>query len=457
MRFKQVITWAMVASVFMDDFIILRFRLPFDFYVYYIVFILSIFYYVRTKKSLSLIPRWFTIAISSLILSTLVVCSLDNTYSLGVLKQVVGLLFTSVAYYTFLEYNNFEIKRLFRMYIFLAFFVALEGLLEELLNLNGIHVLNSKIKVTAEGFYRIYGIMGEPYFLAVVLLPALMFVFSKTTNFERINSKVNNVILFLAIASCFILTFSSAGLIGVACIVFLWMMNKKFLSLNNWRIIFLPLLLVFIGYTFANIQTEWKEFNIKYTETLTAFSTNSTRKEDIEKLNTSSFALYSNYVIARQSFSNNPLTGSGLGTHETNYKKYFSTFFSQDFVIRYGVFNTADANSLFVRLMSETGLLGLSLFFGFLLKNFLARRGYDDPELRDYTLINHGIFVLFIVRLVRTGNYFGNGFFLFFFMYYVSYKIVMKKLREKKAQREMSRYGISGSLSRDLSQAALTP
>ena len=109
-----------------------------------------------------------------------------------------------------------------------------------------------------------------------------------------------------------------------------------------------------------------------------------------------------------------------------------SKYFDKDFVIRYGVFNTADANSLFVRLMSETGLLGLSLFFTFLLKNALWRKGYDDPELRDYTLINQGIFIWFLVRLIRTGNYFGNGFFLFFFIYWVTKKIVVKKLKEKK-------------------------
>ncbi len=435
MKFKNIISWAMVASVFMDDFIILRHRIPFDFYVYYLVFIISIFYYIRTKKSIKLLPRWFSISITVLILTSLAVTLLSNTYSLGVTKQVIGLIFTSIAYYTFIAYNNFEIKKIFRMYVFLAFFVALEGLLEEVLNMNGIHI-NDKMKRTDMGFYRIFGIMGEPYFLAVVLLPALFFVFSKVTDFERIISKVNNYVMISVIALCFVLTFSSAGVIGIGGIVALWLYNKKILSLKSWRIVFLPIVLLIVSYSFSNIQKEWKEFNIKYTQTLGAFTSLSTKKEDIEKLNTSSFALYSNFVIAKASFAERPLTGSGLGTHETNYKKHFGKFFDDDFIIRYGVFNTADANSLFVRLMSETGLMGLGLFFTFLLKNFLRRRGYDDKELKDYTLINQGIFILIIVRLVRTGNYFGNGFFLFFFIYYFSYKIVKARLAEKKRLRE---------------------
>lgn len=438
MKFKKIISWAMVASVFMDDFIILRYRIPFDFYVYYLVFIISIIYYIRSKKSLSLLPRWFTIAITLLIGSTLLSTILTDTFSLGVTKQIVGLLFSSIAYYTFMAYNDFEVKRIFRMYIFLAFFVALEGLLEEFLNLNGIHI-NEKMRMTDFGLYRIFGIMGEPYFLAVVLLPALFLVFSKTTNFERVIGRTNNYFLILAIALCFILTFSSAGVIGIGGIVIFWLYNKKFLSLTSWKLIFLPIFLLIIGYSFSNITKEWKEFNIKYTQTLGAFSNNSTRKEDIEKLNTSSFALYSNFVIAKESFSQQPFTGSGLGTHEANYRKHFSKYFDDDFVIRYGVFNTADANSLFVRLLSETGLLGLGLFFTFLIKNFLRRKGYDYDETRDYTLINQGIFILMVVRLVRTGNYFGNGFFLFFFLYYFSYKIVRKKLAERKRLRSLVR------------------
>lgn len=430
MKYKTFLNWAMVASVFMDDFIILRHRIPFDFYVYYLIFILSIVHYISNYKNISLIPTWFSISIGILILNTLIICTIDDTFSLGVAKQIFGMLFTSIAYYSFLAYNNFEVRRIFRMYIFVAFFVAAEGLLEEVLNLSGIHI-NNKMRTTTSGFYRIFGVMGEPYFLAVVLLPALFYTFYKTTVFERINSKINNYILTGCIALCFIFTFSSAGILGLGGVFFFWLINKKYLSFKSWKIIFLPIFILLFGLLFNNVQKEWTEFNVKFTQTLNAFSNNSTKKEDINDLNTSSFALYSNFVIAKASFSEKPLTGTGLGTHETNYKKHFSKYFDEEFIIRYGVFNTADANSLFVRLMSETGLIGLGMMFIFLVRNFILRKGYDEPSLRDYTLINQSIFIWFFVRLVRTGNYFGNGFFLFFFMYFICKKIIEKKMKEK--------------------------
>ena len=431
MNFKKLISWIMVASVFMDDFIFLRYQLPFDFYYYYIIFAASIIYYIRSVGSFQLLPRWFSISISLLILTTLIITFVEDTYSLGVTKQLIGVVFTSIAYYTFLAYNNFEVKRIFRMYIFVALFIALEGLLEEILNLNGIHI-NEKMRMTTSGYYRIYGILGEPYFLAVALLPSMFYVFYKTTIFETVLTKYNSLFITAIIFTCFIFTFSSAGFLGLGGVILFWLYDKNYLNFRSWKIILLPIIIVLFLISFNNVQNQWKEFNIKFTQTYEAFSSNSTKKEDLSELNTSSFALYSNFVIAKASFSEKPLTGTGLGTHEANYKKYFSKFFDNDYVIRYGIFNTADANSMFIRLMSETGLLGLGLFFLFLFKNFIGKKGYSHPDLRDYTLINQSIFIWFIIRLVRTGNYFGNGFFLFFFMYYFCYKIVRDYYKREK-------------------------
>lgn len=430
----------MVASVFMDDFIFLRNVLPFDFYYYYITFIISILYYIKSTGSMKLLPKWFLIAITLLILSTMAMVFVEDTFSLSVVKQIGGLIFTSVAYYTFLAYNNFEVKRLFRMYIFLAFFVSLEGLVEEAFNLSGIRI-NIKYRLTDSGFYRIFGIMGEPYFLAVSILPALNYVFYKSTIFERVNSKIFNIILLLVIGICFVFTFSSAGFLGIAGIFIFWLYDKNYLTFKSWKILLLPVFIILFGVFFNNVQKQWKEFNIKFNQTISAFANNSTKKEDINNLNTSSFALYSNFVIAKESFSRNPLTGSGLGTHESNYQKYFSKYFDEDFIIRYGVFNTADANSMFVRLMSETGLLGLGMFFLFMFRFFVWKKGYKDPILRDYVIINQSIFIWIVVRLVRTGNYFGNGFFLFFFMYYLSYKLIQyrqNQLSESTLKKQLS-------------------
>lgn len=102
----------------------------------------------------------------------------------------------------------------------------------------------------------------------------------------------------------------------------------------------------------------------------------------------------------------------------------------------YGNFNAKDGNSLFIRMMSETGILGLSLLLIFIFSYRISRKYVTDPEMWPYVIFNQGIFVVFVIRLMRTGNYIGQGFFLFFFMYYLSYVILRfeeeKRLSETK-------------------------
>lgn len=420
----------MIASIFMDDFIILRFVLPFDFYVYYIIFIVNILYYISVKPKPLLIPGWFSKSIFLIIAVTIAVTLYNGTFDFRVIKQIIGIVFTSIAYYTFISLNNFNLKKIFKWYIVAAFIVSGYGIIEEFLHLGGIHI-SKDIRRTTFGLYRIYSIMGEPYFLAVAIIPALYFLWS---NFKKRVYEFSSRKQFyglVIISLCFILTFSTAGFIGFALIVLFWFYNRRYFSITNWRIFFLPIIFVFLILIFSNIKDGWQEFDIKYTETIGAFTAESHKKEDVASMNSSSFALYSNYLVAMASFEDYPLTGTGLGTHEKNYIDRFGEFFDNDFLTRYGAFNNYDANSLFLRLMSETGLMGLGLFFTFLFKFFLKRKGYSNPELRDYTIMNQGIFIWFVVRLVRTGNYFGNGFFLFFFIYYFSSKIVKNQLRQQ--------------------------
>lgn len=431
MNFKTILCWCMIASLFMDDFIIMRFMLPIDLYVYYVFFIINILYFIFTKRTLNLLPKWFFLSISLLIGVTVFVSLSAGIFNFKVIKQIIGIVFTSVAYYTYLSIEEFNIKEVFRKYLIAAFLVSAYGIFEELLHLQGIHI-SSNIRQSSFGLYRVYSIMGEPYFLAVVLIPAFYFLWSALYKQGIISEFKTRLIFVFTIGTCYILTFSSAGFIGLALIIIFWLYNKKFFSITNWKILMLPILIIVFASLFSSVKNSWKEFNIKTTQTFKAFTAKKFSKKDVSDLNSSSFALYSNYIVAKASFDAKPLTGSGLGTHEANYLKRFEQFFDKSFLTKYGAFNASDANSLFIRLMSETGLLGLGMFFLFLFKNFLRRKGYQDSELKELTFINQGIFIWFIVRLVRTGNYFGNGFFLFFFLYYFSAKIVKEKLKEKK-------------------------
>jgi hypothetical protein len=312
----------------------------------------------------------------------------------------------------------------------IAFYVALWGLITEVLLLRGIPI-TGKIKLTSNGFYRIYSIMGEPYFLAVALLPALYFQTYCFLSEKKYRISFRNWVHLGVIGLCYLFTFSSAGFIGLALIILMYMYSADYFSLlrGQARILIVPIIFVLSLAFYNNLKDALSEFQVRVDDTVKLFQGGEPDVKAISEVNASTFALYTNYIIAKESFVRNPFLGSGLGSHPVNYDITFAKYFPPDFIERFGTFNKFDANSLFLRLMSETGLFGLGAVIIFLWRFFMGKKYIRNPKFRYLNIINQSIFILVVVRLVRTGHYFGNGFFLFIFMYYYTKKIAEGKFK----------------------------
>jgi hypothetical protein len=133
----------------------------------------------------------------------------------------------------------------------------------------------------------------------------------------------------------------------------------------------------------------------------------------LSKIHGSSFVLYNNYNVATENFKNNPLFGSGLGSHEFAFEKYNLNYLLGDIY----KFNTADANSMLLRVISETGLMGVIFVFLFVFKFYISKNLASEED-ESYWVISNAILVLIIIQLVRQGNYTFSGFFLYCWMYY---------------------------------------
>jgi O-antigen ligase len=283
----------------------------------------------------------------------------------------------------------------------------------------------NNVKRVSLGFYRVYSIMGEPYFLAVALIPAVYYYLNSMIGVKT-SRDFSNWWKLGVVLLCYLFTFSSAGIFGIGVMLLLILNNHGVFSPSNGKFyLFIVLTLIVIPNTNMSKVFSLKELEIRATDSYKAFTNGKPlSKDEAADLNSSTFALYSNYVIALESFSANPLTGSGLGTHEKTYDDYFGEKFGLAFKIMYGNFNAKDGNSLFIRMMSETGIIGLSMLLVFIFSFRISRKYVNDPELWPYVIFNQGVFVVFVIRLMRTGNYIGQGFFLFFFLYYLSYVIL---------------------------------
>lgn len=457
----------MVLTIFLDDF---RFgsessrgSSSFDFYYYYVIWAVFLVHYISKRKHFPFWPGWFLTGILILFTNSLFGGILSDSLKFPMLKQMLGIAYSSLAYFALFKFSDFNLPKLFNTYLKAAFWVSVWGVAEEIMRLMGINfrymagpvrtILEAigfsnmwdNYKPVSVGLFRVYSIMGEPYFLAVALLPAVYYYLNCMFGPKTIrNWKYKWE--FLVVLLCYLLTFSSAGYIGLVLGAGLVAINLGLFNLRKTGIIFFPLLFLIIIPRLNDFRKMFFELQVRVDDTIKAFiSKGNMSKQEMAKLNSSTFALYSNFLIAGKSFEEYPVTGAGLGSHEISYERYFDQFLDKRFKIMYGKFNTKDANSLFIRFLSEGGIIGLTLLFVAIFSFFVFTRGINVPELAMLTVMNQGVFIMMLVRLLRTGNYIGQGFYFFFFLYAFSaiairryYRNLAKKQNEQNQETEGS-------------------
>jgi hypothetical protein len=403
-----------IFSIFLDKAV--RGVFAFDFYYNYPIFILFLIVLVLEKGKLAVLPSWFIKGLSALLLSSLFILIVTNRLGFEFWKQVIGILFTAVVYYNVLFVFEFNIKKVFDYYLIFAFWVALFGVVNNGLHFFGVHLTYS---VRAGLLYRESSIMGEPFYLAVALTPAISYYFS----YFKITWK-NRKMQFLVILTCYLLTYSSIAVAGLGISAALSLFLNDYLNTRKNRLILAPLIILPIALLINFLIDNVKLINARVSDTTKVFFSSELQTSEAGRTNASTFALYSNYIIARDSFLNEPLFGSGLGSHPLIYEETFLKYFPGQFLVWYGNQNQQDANSKFLRLMSETGLIGLILFFWAYIKFFAHKSKMSTDHLKELGAINYAIFNYILLCLIRNGNYINVGFFLFFFIYYITYKSV---------------------------------
>ena len=337
---------------------------------------------------------------------------LGNNELLLLMKQVVGILGFAVFYYVLLKVNDYDVRRLFEIYLTVAFFVALIGIIQEvsfLLNFRpgyDFRFFSAGWTVVPESsgkFLRINSIFREPAHFCAVMIPA---GFAAITSFFRndhiILSKWKSAVILLAI----LFTFSTMGYLGLLFSLLMLSFNHKRFDLKliilNFLLVFV---LVFLGYNYVG------EFRGRIGSVIAVVR----GRQKIEDANLSVYAFFSNAKVAYYSFKNNPLFGSGLGSHELSHKKCVDKKVIRVSTKSGGFPNRKDANSFLLRLISETGLFGVIVFFIFIFK-FYVNRSRDGTD--HLWVISNSMLVMFVVKLIRMGHYFADGFFFFFWIYY---------------------------------------
>jgi len=408
----KLFNYLLILNIFAGGFVL--FFSPFEFYLGYIFIISFLLYYFIHFPKIRVKYRHSVIIPVILILSSLANVFLGNDTIFLLMKQVFGILITGIAYYLLVKINDYKIDSLFRIYLRIALIVAAIGIFQELSFLFGFKIGYdygwfiqkwSSIPATG-GMLRVNSIFAEPTHLATSMAPAL---FVSLTAIIKKNSFYLTRKAAIAIILCYILTFSAIAYLAILISVLLICLSAK---KSVWH---LSLVTLVAGILLFGAYRYMPEIRMRVDDTVGV----ATGSMEVTRSHLTVYAYISNGYVALKSFMNSPLFGHGLGSHPVSYDKYInpgiSTMFWQQ---GYTGVNKNDANSLLLRLISETGYFGLMVVLYFLFRFHLKLNLKENMP-----MLNNAVLILFIIQLLRQGHYFYNGLFFFVWMYYFSYKI----------------------------------
>lgn len=412
-----------VLGIYFSIFIYTRvlFKTPFECYLGYIVMIILlpgfIFKFGWNKNLIYIFLILLVVGIIQIIAG-------NNTAG-QFFKVYISLFLTYFFYYYVVNELEFDIEQMFKWYLKGCYIAALIGLFQLISFRMGFeegaylfHYANKGGAPSPGGFWgiRINSVFLEPTHLGSVLSAAFFVaLYNLISRKNFYYSTIQNVAVVLA----YLLAFSGMGQIGVFLTIILLAVN---FGLVRYVIVLVPVLVLTFNYLYNNVD----EFRERFDSTYGLFVEGDQFK--LGKTHGSSFILYNNYIVATKNFEGNFLFGTGLGSHQTAFEKYSigKKIGTWGFDL-----NSADANSMFLRLMSETGLFGLGIFFIIIVKCYVKRASRHDTF---HWLVSNGILIMILLNLFRQGNYYLYGFPFFLLLYYynsVSYRNYISDLESE--------------------------
>ena len=399
-------------SIFINSYVF--FTSPFEFYFGYLIYLLLLPIFIFRYGLIGSLSAIFAI----LLLTGIFNIFLGNNTAPLFIKVFVGLMLSYFFYYYVVVEFRYDIEQLFKWYLKGAYIAALIGVVQFVSFQIGFEpgynyrwILNKWGFIPGGNFgIRVNSVFGEPTYLGAVLSAAF---FVSLYNMVSRESYYLSKFQSLVIIVIYVLSFSGLGQTGI-------FLSLIFLAISfglvRYIAIFIPLGIMLFTFLYNNVN----DFRERYDSLIELFMTGKFR---LGKTHGSSFILYNNYKVAMQNIKQNFLFGSGIGSHPLAFQKFS---LASNFKVYGFNLNSADANSMLLRLISETGIFGVGIFVFVIIKGYVKRDSQHDTY---HWLVSNSILVMILLNLFRQGHYFINGFPFFMVLYYfnsISYKTYLQ-------------------------------
>ena len=343
---------------------------------------------------------------------------LGNDTIVLAIKQLLGISISFTYYYSVLDTKE-KANSFFKYYIYLSLAVAFLCIIQQIafkLSLPIIYDLRWLIKdqlMPSIVHYRAAAIFREPSEVALILAPAafsaMYYFVGKRNQFLKDNFSPLVMIMIMIGYVCTLSTMAFISIIIGSLLIFF-----EF-SRNIKSYLFFFVILAAIGLMYSFIP----DFKLRVNDSIRImFSSDSSGS-----VNLSNQTLKINEEIAFRSFKNTYGLGGGIGSHQVSYNKLIGLYKIRGIQM---YLNKEDANSQFLRLISELGVLGILIVLYFYKK---YRKYINEDELMY--LLHKMCIIYFILRLIRYGHYFNDGMFAFVVLYMLTSINYYTKKKEK--------------------------
>lgn len=413
-----LIVFFIYLSIFINSYVF--FKEPFEFYFGYLIYIVLlpafVFRYGINRNLFFVFLILFLSGSFNILIG-------NNTVALF-FKVFTGLLLAYFFYYYVIVEFEYKLELLFKWYLKGAYIATLLGLFQFVSYQIGFTSgytfwgIFNKWGLSPGGMFglRINSVFAEPTYLASTLSAAF---FVSVYNLIRKENYGLSKFQSMTIILVYFLSFSGLGQSGIFLTLIFLAINFGFL---RYILLIIPAAILLFNTLYKNID----DFRERYDGIVGLFSGREQFK--LGKTHGSSFILYNNYRVATKNFQTNFLFGTGLGSHPVAFEKYS---IAKKIKVYGFSSNSADANSMLLRLISETGLFGVCIFLFIIIKCYVSRDALNDDH---HWLISNAILVMILLNLFRQGHYFLNGFPFFVLMYIYNYLSYTRQLPGQEAE-----------------------
>lgn len=355
------------------------------------ILILSFSVIIKSFKSRKFyIPRTFIFSFIYVLFVTFIINinGVESIKTLGILSIYI------VTFYNYIKQTD-DKEKIIKILYDIAFVYSLIGIIQEIGYLLKIQVLydfsylgiNNAVSISGN-MMRITSLLTEPAHFATIIIPGICIVvidYFKIYRF-KFNKRYKNMCFFIAS----ILTFS---LVVYTTIGTIFIYNLLFVSKNIKYKMKIIILIITIFFGVSVIVPESLLIINQKIESL--FNLN----EGLDTNNLSGFAVVSNIRIALENLRQGSIFGSGLDSHIKTYFKYIDQLYSN--VVMY--LNYTDAGSLYTRILSEFGILGILSYIIFIIKSISI--SINNKYNHGMLAIRHICIITIITIGLRNGSY----------------------------------------------------